>query len=372
MFARYSKASLPLALIFFAVLFFHNNLAAEPACRDSLWGDLEAPISQLQSRANVFAKTWQTSVVNSVLWLSAVQMLKYMYMPESSRQYFTDALLVVVPLDVGLSMLSHYLALAKISWLERLRASEQQEFWSRVAFNTGFSTLGILGSWQLAGLFGIDIPLNAETVFAAFSLSLGVYTAMQWIKPSLFANLPRLSHRATESELKAILGPKLTELRKKILEQLPHTPFNSREFREIFLKNLEWRIALESWSLKLASVTELHPKSHAIPINKEGAILSEESLAREYIALEKLMKLMPSLNKDQRKLLHLNGLSEEQSIAILQSLLRYRAREKASLIATSFIDQSLWVGGAGGVLLYSTTHWAIHRELPLFLQSLLN
>ncbi|MEC9281342.1 MAG: hypothetical protein VX642_01420, partial [Bdellovibrionota bacterium] len=206
--------NLILSILFFN---FQFSYAQSSSCRKSLTENVKVTQNIDLKNSNVFSESLNSTIINSVLWLSTVQMIKYLSLPEGSREFFTDAMLVTVPLDVGLTLMSHYISLGKIQWLKAFSEGKilgpKYEFWSRVAANTLISTGGILASWSMAGLAGINIPIESETIIVALSLSAVVYTSMQFVKPALFKNLPAVSDWASEKRLKKILGPRIEKIK---------------------------------------------------------------------------------------------------------------------------------------------------------------
>lgn len=308
-------------------------------------------------------------------------MIKYLSLPEGSREFFTDAMLVTVPLDVGLTLMSHYISLGKIQWLKAFSEGKilgpKYEFWSRVAANTLISTGGILASWSMAGLAGINIPIESETIIAALSLSAVVYTSMQFVKPALFKNLPAVSDWASEKRLKKILGPRIEKIKNEILENQNQIPDDPVLARDIFLKSLEIIVIQRDWHKKISYLDQINVLSreqkktfspllnkYRLASNEQDKYNIQKNILTKIMNFEKSGKSIPGLS------LELDGLNIPQSKALISTILKNSRDRRLSVHAASLIDQSLWVGFAGGVLLYSTTHWAIHDEIPLFLQNL--
>lgn len=375
---RFISVNLILSILFFN---FQTSYAQGNSCRESLKKEIQATQHITLKNSNVFSESLNSTIINSVLWLSAVQMIKYMSLPEGSREYFTDAMLVTVPLDVGLTLMSHYISLGKLHWLKAFSEGKflgpKYEFWSRVAANTLISTGGILGSWSLAGLAGINIPIQADSILAALSLSAIVYTSMQVIKPALFKNLPAISDWKSEKRLSKILGPKLLEIKKAILENHSQKIEDPILARDLFLKSLEIIIVQKNWYDKINTLNQIdvlskEQKRELSPLLKKYREAENE---QEKFELQKniLAKIMYFEKRDQPIIglkLELEGLNLPQSKSLIQAILDNSRERKFSINAASLIDQSLWVGFAGGVLLYSTTHWAINHDLPLFLKNL--
>ncbi|MAF91412.1 MAG: hypothetical protein CL674_09065 [Bdellovibrionaceae bacterium] len=375
---RFISVNLILSILFFNL---QTSYAQSSSCRRSLSEDIKVTQSIELKNSNVFSESLNSTIINSVLWLSAVQMIKYMSLPEGSREFFTDAMLVTVPLDVGLTLMSHYISLGKLQWLKAFSEGKllgpKYEFWSRVAANTLISTGGILSSWSLANLAGINIPIESDTVLAALSLSAIVYTSMQIVKPALFKQLPAISDWNSEKRLKKILGPRLTSLKQEILQNQDQVPEDTILARDIFLKSLEIIIVQKKWYDKIdylnnIGVLSARQKQAFTPLLKKYRKASssqdkfeiERSILSKIIFFENANRSVPGVS------LELSGMNLPQSKALISAILKNSRDRKISVHAASLIDQSLWVGFAGGVLLYSTTHWAIHDEIPLFLQNL--
>lgn len=334
----------------------------------------------------VFSDTLGATIFTGVAWLTAVQVAKSFLIRESGQPIFTHTYMLTVPIDVLLTVVSHFVSLGKVPGLQKIMRGDfvkgKLEYWYRTAVNTVMSSSVIVASWAAAG-----IDINSSTILAASTLSAGVYATLQVTKPFLFKTLPerkgiRANERFKENE------PEISELLyKAALEQTDRLGVDIKTIETNFIYALDSLVLRTSYETRIPTDLLAHGR-----ISK---LIEQIAQVKEQLKLETEVKqshrLAISLKSLRRKLVHQlldiyskgawqneivrilkidRELGVEGSIKLHRILDEISAERQTALYVASIADQALAVGIAGGVFLYSTTHWASTGEIPLFLQSL--
>jgi hypothetical protein len=332
---------------------------------------------------NIFANSLSSTITSSIIWLSTVQALKYFSLSAHGAEFLTTAFLITVPLDVGLTITSHWIALGKLAWLKKFAEGSyvkpKFQFWSRVAANVTIASTGIVGSWAIANGLGANININAQSILAAIFLCSLVYPSLQLTKPYLFNKIPNIGMKSDKEKLKYLLANEYYELGNLLKENANINKINQKDAEALFVQMLDLVLSLKDWESKITPDigSKLSLKSQKILAdinNAKEQDSTEQLLPRRQRLIESLLKDLENAPIEEKQAikeaLKIEEISIENSIAVHALISNSRKRRAALLFGASLIDQAIAVGFAGGVLLYSTTHWAETGELPLFLQNL--
>jgi hypothetical protein len=367
------------------------NLSCQEAFDDSARLIDRIASSELKSdwspQDRVFSDTLGATILNGVTWLTAVQVAKSFLVREQGQPIFTEAYMLTVPIDILLTVVSHYISLGKVPGLKKLLDGNfikgKLEYWYRTAVNTLISSSVIVASWGAAG-----IDINSSTIVAAATLSAGVYATLQVTKPYLFQTLPSRAGRRDTESLRAS-EPKLTEAYyQQALEQAVRLGVDPKQIEASFVYALDSLVLRTNYESR---ITHFALINHA----RISDILVKIEAVKQQLQIETnqklVLKLTLTLKNLRRKLVHnlleihslgawqleiQNILKIDQELGVYGSLKLHQHLDRSSkqrqknLYLASLADQAIAVGIAGGVLLYSTTHWAATGEIPLFLQSL--
>lgn len=369
---------------FLVVILSLQALATPISCQSSFKRDTQK-IEKIhwEQPGNIFSNSLGATITSSIIWLSTVQALKYLSLSAHGAEFLTTAFLITVPLDVGLTITSHWIALGKLAWLKKFAEGSyvkpKFQFWSRVAANVTIASTGIVGSWAIANGLGASININAQSILAAIFLCSLVYPSLQLTKPYLFQKIPNIGMKADKEKLKYLLSNEYYQLDRLLKENANTNKINPKEAEELFVQMLDLVLSLKAWENQIPKelYSELSPKTkniiEEIEENKIDAA-NGKLLTNRQLLIRSLVNDSKKLSEKNRmaieNILRIEELSLENSLAIHELLASSRQRRKALLFGASLVDQAIAVGFAGGVLLYSTTHWAETGELPLFLQNL--
>lgn len=334
-----------------------------------------------QKPGNVFSNSLKSTIINGVAWLTAVQAVKFAAFQAHGAEFLSTAFLVTVPLDVGLSILSHYIALGKIPLLKKFSEGKllgpKYEFWSRVAANVTFSTAGIAGAWGIANYFGANIPIGFETISAAILLCMLVYPSLQITKPLLLDKFPNLSNKSDKEDISHFMKELFPKVQKAIQSRANWEEVDPIEANKLFIQMLDLVVSSNPWEKRLekTKIVEDSPKLQKlieeIEVEKRsnsgsGNLTALRQELSYTAALQAKKKFYPA--KLTEKVFKFDSMNPDANINLLIKLGSIRKNKAAKIFGASILDQALAVGFAGGVLLYSTTHWAQTGELPIYLQ----
>lgn len=377
--------------IIVSICFLLNPLAANALnsnskkvvkCSFSLEASRDIDFSSIEKPHNIFSESLKSTIANSAIWLLSVQGLKYSLMKEQGAEFMTTAFLITLPLDVSLTIMSHWISLGKLPWLKNFAEGKllgpRYQFWSRIAANVVIGSSAIIGSWAVANQFGANINIGTETISAAIVLCMLVYSSMQVTKPFLFQSIPNLSIQNDQKKVEKILGKLAPALKRQFQDRAQEQEINPKDAEALFLQMLELVILMKPWEAKARLSTMSLNNSKILDLISQIEFAKAESpskvleLRRHLIA--ELLKEADSNKYNEselRQTLKLRDLDLSSSVHLLKKMGRFHSKRKFLIFGASMLDQALAVGFAGGVLLYSTTHWAATGELPLFLTELL-
>lgn len=376
-----------LSLVIAASIIFPPQFAQassnQLSCKHSFKHSEKLEQADWHKPANVFSNSLGSTITNGVLWLTAVQAIKYMAFKEQGAEFLTNAFMVTVPLDIGLTLVSHWISLGKFPALKNFTEGKtfgpKYEFWSRVAANVSISTLGITSAWAIANQFGAKIPIQLDTISAAIILCMLVYPTLQVTKPFLLDKLPNLSNSRDQKEVEKIMGPLFNKIKAKIQSKAKDENIDPLEAEKLFLQMLDLVISANNWEQKITDTSLVDNNLRIKTLLKRISSLKKQSTNENKISLVRLrQELSYEASKEIQKskyseslenhVFAIEGLGSRQSIELISKLGKIRRNRAIKVFGASVVDQALAVGIAGGVLLYGTTHWAETGELPIFLQ----
>lgn len=291
-----------------------------------------------------------------------------------TQPIFTESFWVTLPTDIMLTLISHALSLKEIPALQKFLDGKflgsRFEYFSRTLANTLVNSSVIVATWSA---FGINI--NKGTVGAAVALCAAVYSVLQITKPFLFKTVPQKIGKSQFQEFQNLF-PEASEVWTQVAKESLPLEEPRLEMHFVYaLENIVLNILIEG-RLKPQLVD---PVLYQKAFSQKEKFLNDPS-KKNYEALRKLRldiikNLLGSLEKkeisvgvkeDIVQALKLDSeLTPENSIRIHRYLIKTRRKRQAWFYTASFIDQAISVGIAGGIFLYSTTHWALTGVWPL-------
>lgn len=319
---------------------------------------------------NVFSDSFQSTVVSGLTWLTLVQLIKHQFISDKNQPIFTDAFWVTVPTDIMITIASHALSLKELPMLQKFMNGQflgaKFEYFARTLSNTLFNSSVIVATWAVAG-----IDIHAGTIGAALGLCAAVYSVLQITKPFLFKSVPAKMGNKDFQNLKEKF-PQVTQNWMAAAEELP---LDSRSIENHFVYALDAVI----YEIPFETRTDLFPeiRDQILKALKNGKTAQAKTLRRNLVS--QLIQKYDALKATQEQstviedILRLDSsITGVQSLEILRFLKQTHKQRQKWLYTASFLDQAIAVGIAGGVFLYSTTHWAMSGELPLFWNIILN
>ena len=346
-------------------------------CSESL-SHLQASDFESGGGQNIFNRTLPSTLISAVTWLTAVQLQR----SGGGSEFLSDAFLLTVPLDMGLTTVSHAVSLSKIPMLQRILQGrvfgDAYQFITRTGVNITMGVTAILSSWAISG-----ISLSPGHCGAAVALCGVVYPTLQASKTLLHRTWPRKADLKLRSHLMKILPKPLAAhwlaLRNRANElgvktetaeaaqvsildaQALSKPFEDLVTEEMLINDSK----LEKLVLETRKIRALiEPPSNATTLEKSARRLKDlRSKIRH--------RILTDWPFQAEEILELGGVFDKKSSLLLQKELdsRFHSSRFKTLVA-SFIDQSLSVGVAGGVFLYAVNQWAQSGQIPWFLNGL--
>lgn len=330
---------------------------------------------------NVFADSIESTIVSGLTWLTLVQVIKHQFVANKNQPIFTESFWITLPTDIMLTLISHFLSLKEVPMVRKFLNGEflspRFEYFSRTLANTLVNSSVIVATWSM---FGIDI--NSGTVGAAVTLCAAVYSVLQITKPFLFKTVPSYLGQKHSQEFQKIFPEYASEWKDVAKDFLSLDPVSVENHFVYALDQILLGYPIEN---KIKSNQLRYLKSYKdIQIYK---IKNENQFSQA--KLKKLKNLRRNLIDDLIReydnplneiglLVEIAGaLRIDSTVSVIQSIEIHRFLNKtyksrqAWLYTASFLDQAIAVGIAGGVFLYSTTHWAATGEIPSYLQALI-
>ncbi|PIR23103.1 MAG: hypothetical protein COV44_05105 [Deltaproteobacteria bacterium CG11_big_fil_rev_8_21_14_0_20_45_16] len=356
----------------------------------SLFGSLSTLGTEVfRPSRNIFNESLPSTLVSGFAWLNAAQVIRTQLV--ASPTYLTPALLITAPLDLGLTIVSHYNSLAEAPGLRNLKG--RAAFWARAAINTVVGTGGIVGFWalynflQTQGLPVGNYAINPRHCALAIGLCSIVYPSLQASKTILFKKLPALRDIQFSETLKTELPDfwkSLEETGRRRADDLNISELDDH----ILLGLLEYsvtRFPIEN-SLELQNISKDDPQLQSL-LEKISS-LHERSQQRapawkrrwhQLIRFDSNAKLESQMAKIRRQIINRllelqerqnttneisnildmgDGLSETERIRLHHIMAARMKVYSTQIVVSSIIDQFLAVMIAGGVGLYHLNHIA--------------
>ncbi len=328
---------------------------------------------------NVFGDSLESTIVSGLTWLTLVQVIKHQFVSNKNQPIFTESFWITLPTDIVLTLISHFLSLKDMPTVRKFLNGEflgpKFEYFSRTFANTVVNSSVIVATWSA---FGIDI--NSGTVGAAISLCAAVYSVLQITKPFLFKTVPSHIGKKQYQEFQKIF-PEYAELWSQ--SAATALKLDPTSVENHFIYALEQIILSTPIENKIISVRLRALKSYRQIERfngKHSKMLSQSkfeklkklrrNLIRELIRVYEDPFIHEGILTEVRVALNLDStVNSYQSLEIHRFLNKSHKSRQTWLYTASFLDQAIAVGIAGGVFLYSTTHWASTGEVPAFLQS---
>jgi hypothetical protein len=377
------------------------------SCKSLIGEIAKAEKSQWDLDQNVFSSSLDTTMFWSSTWLSATQAAKSLAF---ENPFLSPSFLITLPMDVGLTLASHFFALESFSALHGL--SKQKAFWARAAFNTGLGSLIIPAFWALfnglheLGLTETSYNISPLTCLGAAGLCAVVYPSLQKSKNFLFKERPlALDQRRFEwlqksfqielHDLLEIMSTREQELnlsRNEISRlALLSNIIGSRPLElgvlkiENFLEDLKSQESLKAYHQRIKRIIQNLELTHDEMrsevsglkkfylnfLKKDRLKLIEQKRIRlRHQLIQELLQLeIRGFKSDEiQKLLILDeSFTSQQSLLFHRELQRIIQSRRLNTIAHSFLDQALAVGVAGGLFLYGVNQWAATGQTPWFI-----
>lgn len=188
------KSRALVAILFFQIFLLTFNRAIEahePACRQLL-SEIDTAAPQFWTfDQNVFSNSVVSTLVSGATWLSIVQGGKVVLL---ENKFWSPGFAVTLPMDIGLTLVSHFFALESFAALEN--KSPRQSFWIRAGINTAQGSLVIPLFWALFnhlhsnGIGSSHYAITPVTCLGAAGLCAVVYPTLQRTKQFLFKERP--------------------------------------------------------------------------------------------------------------------------------------------------------------------------------------
>ncbi len=373
-------------LVLSLILFFASpsvSAAEQPHCQGLLEQAAAADGDQHWAQGrNVFSESLPSLVVSNVLWLSAVEALRQFGFSEHAE--ITATFLRTVPIDTGLTALSHAIALGHLPWLKRFLSAEganpRLEFWARAGANGILGTAFISASWALSG-----IDLTPEHVAGAFGLCAGVYPVLQATKTYLFKIFPFARDSQWEQRLQCQVPSEAQALKERASVRARELGLSEVQASALYLNAIEALItsrpvedalAASGWEARDRRIARISARVRWLELQRtlaptpEAALVKARNIMRQRrLLINRVLELEARAEGDHRQSLRaaldLGAPFSNESSVEFQRVFRDRySQYRSRLTIASFLDQAIAVGVAGGVFLYSTTYWATHGQWP--------
>lgn len=343
------------------LLFCRLSLAEDKNCLET-FNDIvkESQISVFQDKS--FQESLASTIVTSSSWLTVVQLLRNQ--GDLASLYSDSAFLFTVPIDIGLTLVSHAIILVnnpKINaFLSGKAFGSKFESLTRIISNTVLNTAIINASWLIGGL-----NFSTENLLNSFTLCLAVYSILQVIKPYLFKTLPqRLESKWIQKMMQDIpnLGLRLELAYFELVKNLNKNPetlqntllsYLSQQLLKRDLKNINFSDELID-KLDLANLLDKPSRKNNLRILKrvinsyDSGLLSskEKKFIRDHFTLD-------------------NYLTWNEQLSIYKNVFGFMVDKKKFIFKASVVDQAIAVGLAGGIGLYYVNKLAIDNSRKL-------
>ncbi len=331
------------------------------------------PSDVAASDANIFTESLPSTVASGLVWLSAVQMARSLGSPEA---FLSDAFKITVPIDLTLTAVSH--AIALFPWLQRFTSGQafgpKFEFAARAGANTVMGVSVITASWAASG-----IDVTSSHFLGAGALCAVVYPSLQWIKNGLFKVWPRKHDTKRLDSLSRKLPMEMDVLLKRARAQAQELNIPEELSEHSLLESVdalvlsvpyENRVGRSQWRGDFAKVEkwicEIEAQKETFFAMKDAAAV-EKAAHRLKVLRRQLVNATLTDAVDPAQILALGEpFTSESSLQLHRELQNRASQKKWRIVASSFMDQMVAVGVAGGIFLYSVNHWANTGEIPWY------
>lgn len=396
----------------FFLLFIPQEIAAQKFdCKSSIQKISMADKSQWALDQSVFSSSVDTTIFWGGTWLSGTQAMKSLAL---QNPFLSPSFAITLPMDVGLTLASHFFALESFSAIHHL--SKKQEFWVRAGFNTALGSLIIPGFWALfnglhsLGLSDTTYNISPITCLGAVGLCAVVYPSLQKSKNFLFKERPLAQDQKNFKWLKKRFQNELSGILESISKREKDLDLSESEVSRValisniigsqplevglnqidkFFSELQKEQALHSHEKRIRKImgklqasndemkTEVSGlkkwylsvlKKDRIKIIEQRKIHLRHQLIQELLALE----TRGFMSEEIQKLLWIDeAFTPQQSLLFHRDLQNMIKSRRFHTVIHSFLDQALAVGVAGGLFLYGVNQWAATGETPWFIEWIL-
>jgi len=352
--------------VFSGILSFSSSSFANSTCQSLLAGILESKPVDWEHRD----RSLSAVAMNSVIWLSGSEAAQSLL---GSHQAFGSAFIANTSIDVVLTMLSHQISLGRVPAKFKALFDGKQNYKRRALLNTTMAMSILLPIWTItaaatgAPVESFEAWMNGEVIkplgaFGALALLYSAYRVAPYLKSYFFQHVPQRRDHKRWLQLWETFPDEMNVLETAAKTRADSFELSQAEFENLVLSMMEvvrLRIPYEErLSESLRSHGKLKKSIQAI--SSETRDLKKASLR---LGLTKSLLQLHDKGLHQEDIQIALNLGEPfdalKSLELHRQLNERQKRKRMRLAMTGFIDQSIWVGFMGGVVLRALTGYSL-------------